>query len=254
MLDQITSATNPRIKRLRKLLESRSFRRSEGAFVLEHPAAILEQLRDHPDRIEALIVRASSPYADTAYPAPTWILSEAVWGSVRQVKSSQGIMALLKLPTPPTLSDLVANASLLLCLDRVQNPTNVGAIIRAATAFRADGILLLPGCADPFHPEALRAMAGYCFSLPFLAVTPSSLSEICPSHWTFIGLDPAAQTPLTSFSRPEKSVLILGSEGSGITAGFSYQPVSIPMSNAVESLNVAVSAGIALFHLALGSV
>jgi tRNA G18 (ribose-2'-O)-methylase SpoU len=143
-------------------------------------------------------------------------------------------------------------------LERVGNADNVGATFRAAAAFGAGGVLLDPGCADPLYRKAIRTSMGAALQIPFATNVPwtEALAGLRRDGWIVVGLTPdAGAAPAREvFARTagERVVLVLGHEGDGISAataaGCSHL-ARIPMHGGVDSLNVAMAAGIALYEL-----
>jgi tRNA G18 (ribose-2'-O)-methylase SpoU len=135
-------------------------------------------------------------------------------------------------------------------LDGVQDPGNVGAVVRSAAAFGAAGLIAGAGTADPLGGKALRASAGLALRVPFARV---AAGEVAPAlararreAWL---LDPAGHDVFEVASVPEGLVLVLGSEGRGPSPegrGAARASVGIPIRAGVESLNAGVATGIAL--------
>jgi TrmH family RNA methyltransferase len=248
--NRLTSAQNPKIKHLKKLISSTSFRKETGQIVLEHEPtldALLAQERPN-DLIHSLYVREDAKHESLQPNYPTYLVSPTLWAHISPLKNSPGRLALLNRPNAPSLESIIGSSQKIVILDRIQDPQNLGAIIRNAVAFHAQGILLLPGCADPYHPLTLRASAGLALSIPILEHTiPTVLPRL--SGWTCIGLDPHAKTPLSQLTKAEKYALFLGSEGQGLSSDIPITRYKIPSHPAAESLNVSVASGIALYHL-----
>jgi len=129
----------------------------------------------------------------------------------------------------------------------LQNPENVGAAIRSATAFGMDNILILQECAQPFLPKSIRASAGAVFSAKLVA--GPSINDMTECRIPLIALDAEGQD-IRNATIPAEFVLLSGLEGPGIPARVkdSATLLSIPISNKVESLNASVALGIALFQ------
>ena len=141
-------------------------------------------------------------------------------------------------------------------LDGVQDPGNVGTLWRTADAFGADGMILLPGCADPWSPKTLRATMGACFRLP---VWEGELSTLLPK------LEQAG-LPLYATALREDTVdlremdlrrcaVAIGSEGRGVTQAVldaSAKTVKIPMTEKCESLNAAIAGAVVLWQMGFG--
>ena len=120
--------------------------------------------------------------------------------------------------------------------------SNVGAIVRLAAAFDTSGVALLPGCADPFGPKAIRASAGAILHVPCVNVT---LDELLASGWPLVAADGRGE----SIDPPtRRTILAFGSEGGGVSDALAReaQRVAIPMSKRIDSLNVAMAAAILL--------
>src|SRR6185295_11288306 len=130
--------------------------------------------------------------------------------------------------------------SIVIALDGVQDPGNVGTIVRLAAAFDANGVALLPGCADPFSAKAIRASVGAILNVPVARMT---VDELLAKEWPLYAADAngeRADPPANG------AVLVFGSEGSGVSDALASKAfrIAVPMSSRVESLNVAASAAI----------
>jgi len=150
-----------------------------------------------------------------------------------------------------------AGRRVLVALEAVTNPDNVGGVFRNATAFGADGVLLGPGCADPLYRRALRVSMGGALVTPSATVPdwPAALARLRAAGFMIAALtpDPTA-LDITAFGdAPERLVLLLGSEAEGLSAASraaTDAQVRIAIAPGVDSLNVATAAGIALHRLA----
>ena len=184
----------------------------------------------------AVIERAG----DTAPAAGSVVFSAALFDQLADTKTSQGILAVFERPDPPGL--LTIRDRIIVALDGVQDPGNVGTIIRLAAAFDAGGVALLPGCADAFGPKAIRASAGAILTVPVADVTSQELLD------SGIPLFAAAGdgNPIEPPSRD--AILLFGNEGAGVSQALREHStlIAIPTSGRVESLNVAASAAILL--------
>jgi TrmH family RNA methyltransferase len=169
---------------------------------------------------------------------------------VAPTRAPQGLLAVVEIPertVPPT--------GVVLYLDRVQDPGNVGGAIRCAAAFGATGVLCSPGCADPFSPRAVRSSAGHSLLLP--VGREAGFGPIAAAV-TAAGGDTVATAGLGGVPLPQWQprlplLLALGNEGQGLDPGIvaaCRETVSIPLAAGVESLNVAVTAGVLLARLA----
>lgn len=172
---------------------------------------------------------------------------------VAETQSPQGVFALVR-DTAEPLERVAARPGLLVWLDGVQDPGNVGAAVRAAAAFGAAGLVAGAGTADPLGGKALRASAGMALRLPFAraaqgAVAPA-LALARREAWL---LDGDGRDVFAVADAPAGLVLVLGSEGSGASPegrAAARETVGIPIRAGVESLNAAMALGIALAVLA----
>lgn len=168
---------------------------------------------------------------------------------IAPTRSSQGVLAVVGVP-----HSVVQPVGTVVFLDRVQDPGNVGAVVRCAAAFGATGVVCSPGCGNPFSPKSVRASAG--LSLLFPVQTESPLSQTSES-FRVAGGEVAATVGsggvAASQWRPQLPLLlVLGNEGVGLEQDalrFANSHVSVAMADGVESLNVAVTAGILLAAL-----
>lgn len=139
-----------------------------------------------------------------------------------------------------------------LVLDRVQDPGNVGTILRTADAFGADGLLLLPGCADLFNPKTVRASMGALFRLPVWRCTLAELRTLGErSGLPLLGSALGADAADVRRAGLERAVTLIGSEGRGLSGGalaICGGTVRIPMRERCESLNAAAAAAVLLWE------
>ena len=253
-MQQITSLQNPRVRALRALQEKKR-RQETGRFLVEggkmveealahtfvHAAVVEEGRAEH---YAPLLARLSAAGA-AVYLSPRRVLE-----ALCETKTPQGIVAEAELPAPR------ANiAGRLVALDGVQDPGNVGAIIRTADAAGFGGALLGPACADPFGAKALRASTGSIFRVPVLQTErlAERLSALRESGYAVLssqldGEDFFARGPLPF----KKLALVIGSEAEGVSAEVSAvatHRLRLPMRDGAESLNAAVAAGVMLYDL-----
>jgi tRNA G18 (ribose-2'-O)-methylase SpoU len=166
-----------------------------------------------------------------------------------------GCLAIGERGAEPPLAELLA-ARLLVVLEGVTSPDNVGGVFRNACAFGADGVVLGPRCADPLYRRAIRVSMGASLAIPFTHATdwPDALGRLRAAGFTVIGLTPRAPAvDIGEFGGrraiPERVALLLGGEEAGLSAAASAAAdlrVLIPMVPGVDSLNAATACGIAL--------
>lgn len=179
-------------------------------------------------------------------------VSEQEFRSAAETESPQGVLAIAEIPLR-TLAGFSGRSSLrLLVLDAVQDPGNVGTILRTAAALGTDATIALPGTVDLWNAKVIRSSMGanfhhHCLHLKLAEIELFLKSENIPL-W---GAD-AGGKPIGDLVAPASLALAVGNEGAGLSSSVREQVtqlVSLPISASVESLNVAVAAGILLYQL-----
>jgi len=164
-------------------------------------------------------------------------------------------------PPPTPLTTLISAATRLVVLDGVTNADNVGGVFRNAAAFDASGVLLSPTTCDPLYRKAIRTSMGAALVMPFARASdaewPSVLPQLRAAGFSIVALTPREPSEsLDAFAaraRPARMALMIGTEGAGLSPEVESAAdcrVRIPISGRVDSLNLAVAAGIALSRLA----
>ncbi|HKJ93446.1 MAG TPA: RNA methyltransferase [Longimicrobiales bacterium] len=163
-------------------------------------------------------------------------------------ETPQGVLVAAPIPQVD-LEGMHAERGVVLVLDGVQDPGNVGTLLRTAAAFGVALVAALPGTADPWNPKVVRAAAGACFHVPVAQPEADALvAWLRGRGFRLLGADMAG-VPVESVAVPDRTALVLGNEGAGLSAGMAAAldtRVAVPISGA-ESLNVAVAAGILLY-------
>lgn len=237
----ILSRQNPLVKELASLKEKKGRRRT-GTFLVEGHKMVREAVASGMDVVR-LILRED--YAGETYGLPAVLLGQDAFAAVCDEKTPQGIAAEVAIP----LRSVQPPQGRCLLLDGLQDPANVGAVIRTAVAAGYEDVYLA-GCADPFSPKSVRAsMSGVFFARIMQGTQEEILSAI--AGMPVIAADMGGED-VFSYAAPEKFCLAVGSEGSGLSALVRSRAdvtVRIPMDARTESLNAAVSAGILMYAL-----
>lgn len=242
----ITSPHNPKLKHIRQLNTSKQYRKTHQQFVFENERWIKEALLKQRQHIDYLVC---TPHQSTllkfakSLQITTYTCDERCAQSIAHVKHSAGCFLVLHQPTvnaPPSTQHMA------LGLYQIQNPANFGTILRNAHAFNCGVVYCIGQCCDMYHPESIRAAAGYLFNVAVINI--SSLTDLVDYNcWL---LDSNATTPLQDVPLSTSTCFILGSE-----TGFNdldlttLNSCKIPLANNVDSLNVATTSGILLFHV-----
>lgn len=250
----IVSRSNETLKAIRRLRRRQDEQRIllEGPHLLEAALELgleIETVLASPGFLAAAEGRALLPRLPRA---PLEVRADLL-DALADADAPKGLLAVARRPRHGLETLPLTPAGVYLFLDQVQDPGNVGAIGRVAAAFSAAGLALSPGCADPLHPRALRASAGALLGLPVgVGVEAEDLARrLAPLEpvWAALEAHGGAEIPSPS---SRALVLALGSEGGGLSPRVlarCSQRWTIRLASGVESLNVAVSAGIALHAL-----
>jgi TrmH family RNA methyltransferase len=258
-LETLRSRANPLYKRLRALRDGRA---ASGLCLIEGPKLALEALSAGLTLVEA----AASPRAETspagaralqalrAHGVPLRRMAAELVASLSETETSQGLVALARRPRFE-LDSVFRPTPLVLVVDGVQDPGNLGALLRSAEAAGATGALLSPGCADPLSWKALRGSMGSAFRLPHVTGIAISLALETLAERGIRVLATASDGERRYDQADLKGpvAIVVGREGSGLAPGVQRRAAArlrIPLAPPVESLNVGVAAALVLFEAA----
>jgi RNA methyltransferase, TrmH family len=179
-------------------------------------------------------------------------VNEQEFRSAAETESPQGVLAIGAIPER-TLHSLAGRASLrILVLDAVQDPGNVGTLVRTAAALGADATVALPGTVDLWNAKVIRGAMGAMYNHHALSAGFEDLLDFLQAEKAELWGADAAGKPVSDLAAPPRVALAVGNEGAGLSSSLRErvtQTVSLPISASVESLNVAVAAGILLYQL-----
>ena len=250
-MERITSRTNILCTHIRKLASSASYRRRSGEFLCDSPKLLEEAL------LRGAALRTVVCTENTVLP----VLPEGVrqvevpadlMQSISPMETPQGVLAICALPEQTLPEKLTGRRYVV--LDGVQDPGNVGTILRTADAFRADGMFLVNACADLYNPKTVRATMGAVFRCPVWSCETEALSALLKEN--DLPLYGAALRSDTLDARSvdySRCAIAIGSEGRGLSAemlAVCDRTVLIPMHEHCESLNAAVAATVLLWEAA----
>jgi RNA methyltransferase, TrmH family len=242
-LDKITSGRNPLVKMVRKAV-ARGELTASGSMIAESVHLLEEALRSGAE-IERVIVSDSASHRVPST-VNALVLEDRLFTEIAATESSQGVMTLVR-PRRWTIDDLFPATALVVVLDGLQDPGNAGAIVRAAEAFGATGVVFLKGTVCPYNPKAVRASAGSLFRLPFIdGLTATDFLKIEVPLYAAM---PRAAMLASSANLKESCAIAIGNEGRGVSTEIAAAatPIAIPTVG-VESLNASVAAGVLLYE------
>ena len=248
--ETITSRQNPLMTHLRKLASSRSYRKKSGEYLCDGTKLLAEALKWGAE------VKTAVFSDDVEIPTlPDTVravrVSEELMRSVSPMETPQGALFTVALPEvqlPETLSE-----KHYLVLDGVQDPGNVGTILRTADAFDCDGVFLVNACADPYSPKTARATMGAVFRRDVYQCTADELCALlAKSGLPLYGTALRDDTVSLRDAELSRAAVAIGSEGRGLSAEIlskCKKTIKIPMSPRCESLNAAVAASVVLWEM-----
>lgn len=244
-MEHITSLKNPKVAAW-KALKDRKGRRESGCFLVEGRKMVEEALASAFD-VETVLVQEGMELPD-GLTMPVYELPAHVLAAVCDTKTPQGIAAVVRMKEQSALGKHIV------ALDGVQDPGNVGTIIRTADAAGLDGVLLSNQCADVFSPKVLRATMGSIFRMNLRTTDdlPGELTKLREKGYSIL----SSQLDGTPFYEREKVAeqfaLIIGNEGNGVSEQVQQTAthrVRLPMRGGAESLNAAIAAAIMMYEL-----
>lgn len=245
---EITSTQNPKIKQLLVLQEKSSERRKSGLFVVEGRRE-LEHCMAAGYEVECVF---ALPDAQVPANLPVQTVSAHVYNRIAYRGSTEGVVAVVR-SRPLTLNALALDANpLLVVLERVEKPGNLGAVLRSADAAAATAVIVCDPLTDLYNPNLIRASIGACFTVPMVACTTEECITFLKANGIQM-LTAQLQDSKLYYDTPMDgpTAIVLGTESTGLTDAWRQAAdahIRIPMQGQLDSLNVSVSAAILLFE------
>ncbi|MBF8808310.1 MAG: RNA methyltransferase [Enterococcus lacertideformus] len=254
-MKEIQSAKNPRIKELKKL-HKKKYREEKGEYLLKGFHLIEEAVAANAKVKEILITQKGleewASWLDQHQEISLVLVTNEVMSVVSDLPTPQGILAVIhekQTKVPPFTGGW-------LLLDNVQDPGNVGTMIRTADAFGLSGVVLGKGSADIYSTKVLRSMQGSNYHLPIIQadlelLIPMLKKQGFATYGTELNEEAIS---LSTVNVPKNYAVVMGNEGQGVRSeilSLTDQNIYIPIPGNVESLNVGVAAGIVLYHFSL---
>lgn len=259
-MDIIKSKDNKTIKYISKLISSAKFRKEERRFVVEGVRLCEEALKNNAEIVYFLYTASSeSKYnyivnelknsAETSF-----CVDDRIFCALADTKTPQGVLCVVKTLDKHSHFDTIRKNGIILALDSIQDPSNLGTILRSADALGVSGIVLSANCCDVFSPKVVRGSMGAVFRVPYYITHDLSgfITEFNNYGTSYACvLDETAVTINdVKFLKPVLSVI--GNEGNGVSAEVidaCSGKLYIPMHNNAESLNAAVAASIIMWEM-----
>lgn len=247
MEERISSRKNPLLQQIRRLLTSRSARYREGRFVADGTKLLEEAVRYCPE-LETVVLTDGVCVDMLPDHVRVVRVPEDVMASISPMESPQGALFVCRMPeqTAP-----VPKPGMLL-LDGIQDPGNIGTILRTADAMDVP-VVLLEGCADPYNWKTVRASMGAVFRVPVMTGSWQRLRGDCAREGIPIGVTALSPRAVDIRTAPvQEMALVIGSEGKGVRQEIldgADRELIIPMNPHCESLNAATAAAIVMWQI-----
>ena len=252
MAEKITSASNVRVKRLTALRRKVKQRREEQAFILEGERLYADTPREYIQEIY-VTEKFIADKLGGRVPENGTILTPEIMAKVSDTETPQGVLCVARMPHYER-EELLGPTPFLLILENIQDPGNLGTMMRTAEAAGVTGVIMSSGTADLFNPKTVRATMSAIFRVPFLYTDDLTgeirhLREQCGIRVYAAHL--SASIPYDEADCVCPCAFLIGNEGNGLTdaaADAATQRIHIPMQGRIESLNAAMAAGILMFE------
>lgn len=252
----ITSSQNSSIKRLKLLQRNKKQRTKDKVFIVEGLRAVEEIPKEWP--VDQYIVAES--FADTAQNIITrnntlvLYVSDSVFAGISDTRTPQGIMAVVSQPNHSMDQVMAQDQGFFIIADEIQDPGNLGTLLRTAHGAGAHGLFLSKGCVDIYNPKTIRATMGSIFHIPlFIDMDIEWLIERLMTHNTNLYATALEESKmLYDYDYTKKTGIIIGNEANGIsekTKEMVSNFIKIPMPGNAESLNASIAAGICMFEV-----
>lgn len=252
----ITSVSNARIRHIQQLAKKAKVRREEGLFLVEGPRMFFES---PPEQIERAYLSESfyRGIADSSIldRIPWELVADRVFAQAAETVHSQGVLCVMHSMKYGLSELLVKEAPLLLLLEDLQDPGNMGTIFRTAEGAGVDGILLTKNCVDIYNPKTIRSTMGSIYRMPFVCLEDENVFSILDRlKKRGVAACAAHLQGNRAYDREDYTggtVFLIGNEGNGLSEGLSAaadKKVRIPMEGRLESLNAGVAAAVLMYE------
>lgn len=259
-MEYISSKENKTIKYIKKLIASASFRREEGCFVAEGLRLCEDALRSKAAIVcalfsESVVRRGDDLIGRTGEVcAEMYQVRDGIFSTVSDTKTPQGVLFVIKRLDKNLDFDTMNKNGKILALESIQDPVNLGTILRSAEALGAQAVVLSRDCCDIYSPKVIRGSMGAVFRLPFMTVDrlPDFITAFNRYGASYAAVLDRDSRVVSECDFSSLSLCALGNEGNGLTpatvAACTHR-VFIPMPGGAESLNVSAAAAILLWEM-----
>lgn len=259
-MHSITSASNALYKDV-KNLKQKKFRDEKREYLIEGIRFIDEAIKEKV-HIKAFFLSDKLPLVRggeellsriSTLDIPVYELSDQLLEGLSDTESSQGVVAIIKMEQL-ALEEVVKDSKRLVLLEGIQDPGNMGTIIRTADAAGFDGVITLKGCVEIFNPKVLRSTMGSVFHIPVVA--QAEMTEVIEllkrNNLTTFAAHLKGEKTIYEADMSKGGVIFVGNEANGLSeelAGLADELVKIPMPGRAESLNASIAAALFMYEM-----
>ena len=248
---EFLSASNKKIKRIQALQRSAKDRREEDVFIAEG----IRMFREAPAELlqEVYMTPEMADLTSTKTDYPTYIVESAAFSKMSDTQTPQGVLTVLKRPHYSLEQVTDGDDPLILILENLQDPGNLGTILRVGEAAGVTGFIMSKGTVDIFNPKVVRSTMGSVFRMPFIYVDDIEqvTKDLKKRGIVTYASHLEGSGEYTSFDYKKPTAFMVGNEGNGLTDGLTAladERIRIPMEGSVESLNAGIAAAVLTYE------
>ena len=244
---ELLSASNKRIKNIQALQRSSKDRRQAGVFIAEG----VKMYKEAPKALLQEVYLTPEVLSEVGEPTvPYYLVSSEVFSKISDTQTPQGVLCVLKRPEM-SLEELldISKTPLILLLENLQDPGNLGTILRVGEAAGVTGVVMSKGCVDIFNPKVIRSTMGSVYRMKFTVCDDilEAVSEIKGAGITTYAAHLQGSLGYTEYDYKKPTCFFVGNEGNGLSdeiTALADKRLLIPMEGSVESLNAGIAAAV----------
>ena len=255
----VTSKDNAQIKNTVKLKKSAKYRKETGCFIAEGVRVCVDAALSGAQIISLFVTESAADKNTDSFEmlstraGKTYMVTPELFALISDTQTPQGFLCVIKTLDKSAVFDKINDGGKFLALDNVQDPNNLGTILRSAEAFGVNGVIMSSDCCDVYNPKVVRGSMGAVFRLPVLITG-------CLSDWfshnprlnTYAAVVDGSAEKVTDITFEEPCAVVIGNEGNGLkpeTAASCKRQITIPMNGKAESLNASAAAAILIWEM-----
>ena len=255
----VTSKDNAQIKNTVKLKKSAKYRKETGCFIAEGVRVCVDAALSGAQIISLFVTESAADKNTDSFEmlstraGKTYMVTPELFALISDTQTPQGFLCVIKTLDKSAVFDKINDGGKFLALDNVQDPNNLGTILRSAEAFGVNGVIMSSDCCDVYNPKVVRGSMGAVFRLPVLITgCLSDWFSLNPRLNTYAAVVDGSAEKVTDITFEEPCAVVIGNEGNGLkpeTAASCKRQITIPMNGKAESLNASAAAAILIWEM-----